>query len=619
MRAASLTVVAFAAFAVIQAGAASLPDSDLPDMVVTATGDESPVSSLGQSISVISSDDIEKHGWTILPQALRHVPGLHIGQSGAAGSPVSIYIRGSYSQHVLVMVDGVRMNDPSDTTRSADISGIDLSGVERIEIVRGPQSGLYGSDALSGVINIITQDGKQPSSLSVEAGSYETYRVAGSFNGKTGIVHYATSASYIDSEGFSSASDEYEGNSEKDGFSTMNLAARFGIQATESIFADISARYVDMESEYDLGGGPNADADDNVSNSEMFTIRGGLRYAKPDSIWSSKINCDYATIEREFNSSWGRDTFEGKNLETEWRNNFAVSDEHLLSAGIVYSDESAEGSGFDKETANTTGIYLQDEITYGDFNAVASVRYDDHDRFGSESTYRVAPSYMVSDGTRVKASVGSGFKAPSLYQLYAPAGTWGAVGNSDLNAEEMFAWDAGLEQVLVAGLLSVDLVWFQNEIDNMIEFANGFENIAEAETKGVELGITITPADSVVIKATYTYTDAKDKANDMQLIRIPENRATLDVSYAVTKRLDLNASMLYVDSRNDLYFDPTMFMSIDMKTDSYLTVDLAANYALTEMVSLFGRIENLTDEDYEEIYGYGTPDRSIYGGAKVLF
>ncbi len=619
MRAVSLTVAAFAAFTAIQVGAASLPESDLPDMIVTATGDESDVSTLAHSITVISSEEIEKHGWTTLPQALRHVPGMHIVQNGSPGSVASVFIRGTRSQHVLVMIDGVRINDPSRATRSADIAGIDLSGVERVEIVRGPQSGLYGSDAFSGVINIITQGGAQPSSLSVEAGSYETYRVVGTLNGKTGVVNFATSASYIDSEGFSSASDEYEGNHENDGFSTLNLSAKVGVQATESIFADISARYIDSENEYDLGAGPNADSDDNVAKGESISVRGGLRYAQPDSIWSSKITCDYASFDREYDSTWGIDTFDGDNLETEWRNNFAVNDVHMLAAGLVYMDESANGNGFGKETADILGVYLQDEIAYGDLNAVASLRYDSHDEFGDEVTYRVAPSYAVCAGSRLKASVGTAFKAPSLYQLYAPAGIWGPVGNDDLKAEEMFGWDIGLEQVLVADLLKFDLVWFQNDIDNMIEFANGYENVAEAETKGVEFGLIYTPVDSVIVNATYTYTDAKDKSTDTQLIRIPENRATLDVSYAVTKRLDMNATLLYVDSRNDLYFDPSMFMSVDVTTDSYMTLDIAANFALTEMVALFGRIENLTDEDYEEVYGYGTPDRSVYGGAKVLF
>jgi len=619
MKVVGLTVAAFAAISAVQVGAASMPDREMPEMVVTATGDESDISTLAHSISVISSADIEKHGWVTLPQALRHVPGLHVVQSGAPGSIVSVFIRGTRSQHVLVMVDGVRINDPSRATRSADIAGIDLSGVERIEVVRGPQSGLYGSDAFSGVINIITQDGKQPSSLSAEFGSYETYRVSGTLNTKTGIVDFASSASYIDSEGFSSASDKYEGNREKDGFSTLNLSAGVGVQATESLSADISARYVDTENEYDLGGGPNADTDQNVAKSERISVRGGLRYAEPDSIWTSKLTAGYSIFDREFDSAWGIDTFDGDNLETEWRNDFVIGESHVLSAGIVYSGESAEGSGFGKESADTTSAYLQDEVVCGDLNAVASVRYDSHDKFGDEVTYRVAPSYMVYSGSRLKGSVGTAFKAPSLYQLYAPAGMWGPVGNPDLDAEEMFAWDIGLEQVIVAGLLYADIVWFQNEIDNMIEFANGYENVAEAETKGVEVGLSLTPAESVMVSATYTYTDAKDKATDKQLVRIPENRVTLDVDYAVTKRLDLNAALLYVDSRNDRFYDSAMFMSVDVSMDSYFTVDLAANFALTDTVSLFGRIENVTDEEYEEIYGYGTPGRSAYGGAKMLF
>ena len=619
MKAVVRAAAVFAAVTAIQVSAVEPPDAEMPEMVISATGNETPVSTLAHSITVISQQDIERNGWTMLPEALRGVPGLHLVQNGAPGSPVGIFIRGTRSQHVLVMIDGVRVNDPSEVTRSADIAGIDLSGVRQIEIIRGPQSGLYGSDAFSGVINIITQDGGGRPSLLIEAGSYKTYRAIGSMNYKTGIVNFAASASYIDSEGFSSASDKYEGNSEKDGFTTINLSTRLGIQASDAVVADISARYVDAKSDYDLGGGPNADADANVADSESLYLSGTLRYAEPDSIWSSSLSCNYATFDREFDSTWGVDTFDGDNFESQWRNDFAVGSANLLSAGIVYSTESANGSGFGKEDADTVSAYLQDAVSFGALNAVASVRFDDHDRFGSEVTYRVAPSYTVCEGSRLKASVGTAFKAPSLYQLYAPAGPWGPVGNADLEAEEMFAWDLGVEQTVIDGLCSIDVVWFQNTIDNMIEFGSGYENVAEAESKGLEFGVIVTPADSVRINASYTYTDAKDKATDRQLIRIPENRANLDVAYSVTERLALNASLLYVDSRSDRYFDSTTFMTVDVKTDSYITLDLAANFDLTETVALFGRLVNVTDEEYEEVYGYGTSGRAVYGGAKVLF
>jgi len=617
---ASHTATVVATVATLCAQAAPPPETEMPEVVVTATGRETPVSSLGHAITLISRRDIEQHGWVTLPQALRHVPGVHLSQSGAPGAPVSVFIRGTRSQHALVMIDGVRINDPSRATRSANLADIDLDDVERIEVVRGPQSGLYGADALGGVINIITRRGDQRPGITVEAGSYATYRAAGRIGGRTGIVEYAASASYHDSQGFSSASDRYEGNSEDDGFSTFNVSAQFGLKPTEALSIDLSARYVDSENEYDLGAGPNADSRDNVAETETLSAHGALTYAKPDGIWSQTLSADYAVFDREFLTASDPSTFDGDNWEAEWRHDVALFDAHTLSLGVLYSDESAESDTFDEVTADTTGAYLQDECAYGPFNALASVRYDRHDQFGSEFTYRVAPAVMVEKThTRVKGSLGTGFKAPSLYQLYAPASAWGHIGNADLKPEEMFAWDVGLEQVIVPGLLSAEIVWFQNDIDNLIEFADGYENVAEAESKGVEVGAHVTPGAGLTVSATYTYTDSEDKTTGEKLIRIPEHRITLDIACAVTERLALNVSLLHIAERNDRYYDRSMFASVDTTTDDYTIANISASYDVTDNITVFGRVENVTDADYEEVYGYGTPGVSGYGGAKVRF
>jgi len=592
----------------------------MPEMVVTATGKETPVSSLAHAMSIISRRDITRHGWRTLPEALRHVAGLHISQSGGSGAPTSLFIRGTRSQHVLVMVDGVRVNDPSRATRSANLADVSLDDVERIEVVRGPQSGLYGTDAFSGVVNIITRRGARRPELSVEAGSYETFKVAGSLAGQTGVVEYAAAASYIDSEGFSSASDRYEGNTEDDPFSTLNVSARFGLKPTDSLSMDVSARYVDSENAYDLGAGPSADSPDNVSETESLSAHGAVSYGKPDGIWSQTLSGDYAVFDREFRTASGPSTFDGDSWEAEWRHDVVLFDAHTLSLGLVYSDESAESDTFSEVTADTAGIYLQDAFAHGPLNAVASVRYDDHDQFGDEVTYRIAPVVTIErTHSRIKGSVGTAFKAPSLYQLYAPASAWGPIGNADLAPEEMFAWDVGLEQTIVPDVMSAEVTWFQNDIEDMIDFATGYENVAEAESSGIEAGLQVTPVESLSIAATYTYTDSEDKETGKQLVRVPEHRITLDIGYAVTERLMLNATLLRVSEREDRYYDQSMQSSLDVQTDAYTVIDLSAAYDVTDDLTVFGRLENVTDEEYEEVYGYGTPGISGYGGAKVRF
>jgi len=264
------------------------------------------------------------------------------------------------------------------------------------------------------------------------------------------------------------------------------------------------------------------------------------------------------------------------------------------------------------------GVYLQDRMGYGPFDAVANVRYDEHETFGGEMTYRLAPSFeLAKAGTRLKGSVGTGFKAPSLYQLYAPATAWGPTGNADLDPETSLGWDAGVEQAIIPGVLTLGVTYFASDVKDLIEFVNGYENVSEVDDRGVEVMASLAPTDNLTVNATYTYTEAENKTTGAQLIRIPKDRATLSVAYDINVRTRVNAMVLYVGEREDRYFDSTMFTSLDVKADAYTVVNLAANFDLTDNVTLFGRVDNVFDEAYEEVYGYGTAGISGYGGVKV--
>ncbi len=600
--------------------AAETTTTQMPDMVVTPTGQASPISELGSSISVITGKQIEDNGWRTLPEALRAVPGLHVAASGAPGSTTTMFLRGSRTAHVVVLIDGVRINDPSGPTRAAYISGVDLSNVERIEVVRGPQSGLYGADAIAGVINIITKKAEEgvKSSVTVEAGSYETYRVGAALTSKQGILSGVASVSYLDSKGFSSANERYAGNDEADGFENFTASLQIGVKPSDSLSVDTVVRYTESQSEYDAGAGPAADADGNEADSEQVLAGIRTRFGASDAAWRQALNAQFSSFERTFKDSWGNSAFEGENWEAEWRHDFNVGKGHTLSAAASYRDESAETSSLPSVSADNIGVLVQDQLSCGSFDAVANVRYDDHEVFGDEVTYRVAPSYAIENsGTRFKASVGTGYKAPSLYQLYGPASPWGKVGNTELKPETSLGWDAGVEQMFADGLVSVGFTCFARDVEDQIEYLNGYENLSEAEHRGVELQASFNPTEALSVNASYTYTEAEDKDTGEQLIRVPKDRATLGVNYAIAQRANLSASVLYVGSRNDRYYDSSMYTSLDAVAGAYTVVNLAANMAVTDNVSVFGRVDNLFDEEYEEVYGYGTAGLSGYGGVKV--
>jgi len=600
--------------------AAETTATPMPDMVVTPTGQSASMYQLGHSVSVITAKQIAENGWRTLPEALRSLPGMHIVESGSPGSTVSIFIRGSRSAHTLVLVDGVRLNDPSGPTREAYIAGTDLANIERIEAVRGPQSGLYGADAIAGVVNIITKKAAEgvSGSVSVEAGSYDTYRAAAELASRQGNVSGVASVSYLDSEGFSSANERFPGNDEADGFENLNASVRLGVTPSEAVSVGATFKFTEWESEYDAGAGPGADVEGNVAEAEQILAGLNANLGASDARWQQTLRAQFATFDRTFSDSWGTSGFDGENWEAEWRHDLAIGDHHRLSAGASYRDETAETDTMTSMSADNVGVYIQDHMSHGALDIVESLRFDDHESFGGEWTYRIAPSYAIAKSdTRLKGSFGTGFKAPSLYQLYAPATAFGAIGNADLDPETSLGWDVGIEQVVVPDVFSCGVTYFSSDVDDQIEYVNGYENVSEVENRGVEVLATLTPTDDLDIRATYTYTEAENKDTREQLIRVPKDRATLEVAYAITERASVNAMVLHVGSRNDLYFDSTMFTSVDMMTDSYTVVNLAGSVDLTDNVTLFGRVDNVFDETYEEVYGYGTAGVSGYGGVKV--
>jgi len=588
-------------------------------IVVTATRTEEPAGSVPSSLTVITSDEIEKKQATTVLEVLREVPGLDVVQSGGPGKESSVLIRGGNSGHTLVMIDGVQVNSP--TLGSYNFADLTVDNIERVEIIRGPQSTLYGSDAMAGVINIITKKGKGAPKITVsaEAGSFSTYREAVSISGGSDKNTFSISFSRVDTDGISVAS-EKNGNTEDDGYKNTTAAARLGYRLSENIDLDLTLRSTDSKNDLDAVG---ADDLNYTQESKSLLASASVNHTVSD-IWDHSLQISLTDEGLEYkdpDTSWNNAEIDARIETADWQHNLSLLDDtNTLTFGYEY--EKQEGSNnsasFDNSIYNSA-FYLQDQMSFynDDLNLSAGLRNDDHSRFGDKTTYRLAASYLfATSGTRVKGSWGRGFKAPTLNDLFYQD-PWGSRGNPDLQSEESKGFDIGVEQPFSDAGLTISATYFQSDYDNLIDWveyapwAYEPQNIADSGVKGWEFGLEAKPAAGAYIKASFTITKTEDKSTGKELARRPENKGSLSLGWQPEKAsIDLTvnyAGQRWSDSKNT------------EKLDSYTKADLALACKITNIVTLFGRVENLTDEEYEEVKGYQTPGQSYYGGLKAIF
>ena len=289
-----------------------------------------------------------------------------------------------------------------------------------------------------------------------------------------------------------------------------------------------------------------------------------------------------------------------------------------------YHDQGIWGlysSIFPLKQAHTAGIFLQDQIRVADqFFATVGLRIDHHSQFGTEVTYRLAPAYYIQHtGTKLKITYGTGFKSPSLYQLYAPGTLYGSIGNEDLNPEKSTGWDSGFEQHFLKGKIVFGATYFFNVFKDLInfDFAKGYINIGRAESKGAELFIHTHPIKELVLKASYTKTDAKDKDTDTPLLRRPKHKLAVTLGYNFLEKGDVNLSLFHVGEREDV--DTSSWPSSQVTLPSYTLLNTAFSFDITPHIQIFIRLDNVLNVKYEMLKGYGTPGFSFYSGATISF
>ncbi len=606
------------------------------EIVVTATRIETPSTRLGSSTTVITRREIERKGKATVFELLRTVPAVDVVQAGGPGRTTSVFIRGAKPEHTLVLIDGVEMNDPISPGRSYDLAHLTTDNIERIEIIRGPQSTLYGSDAMGGVINIITRkgEGRPGGFVSFEAGSFATFRERAGISGERGWMNYSIGFSRWDTEGISSAGEGY-GNTEKDGYRNTSFSARLGLVPAGDVDVDFVVRYTGSEADIDNAGGRGGDDPNYTVDSEELLLSMGLRFLLLNDIWEQKFSLSLADHDRDYRNYRDADhpynlsssSYDGRVVEFDWQNHFYIHESNILTMGLESEKEEGESeyysesiwgpytTTFRKRSIRTTGYYLQDQISLWDsWFTTLGIRVDDNSRYGTKTTYRIASVYSFQKtGTRIRGSYGTGFKAPSLFQLFS------RYGNEGLEPEESTGWDIGIEQSLPGGTI-LGVTYFHNTFEEMIEYdtkTSMYTNIAEAETRGVEMFVSLQPVDALTTRITYTYMETEDRTTQSELLRRPRNKAGLDMAYRFSERGDVEMDVVYVGKRYDNDYSTLPARRVEL--DDYVVVDLAVSYRIGRHIQVFARGENLLDEDYEEVKGYGTPGRSGFGGVRFSF
>ncbi|MGW8311016.1 MAG: TonB-dependent receptor plug domain-containing protein [Thiogranum sp.] len=623
----------------------SLATAGQDPIVVTATRIATPESELGSSVTVITSDDIQRRQYKSVPEALRMVPGVDVVQSGGVGQQTSVFLRGASSSHTLLLVDGINFSDPSSPNGAVDFSGLTLDNVERIEIVRGPQSTLYGANAIGGVINIITRRGEGPPrvTLSMQAGNHSTMWQQAGVTGAGEVFDYSASGTHLNTHASSVTPDDLRGGlpAEADRYRNDTLSARLGLQAGETLDFVLTGRYVKDKQDIDPEVAFGTIEDDNARlKNRKFFVRAEANAALLDGRWDAGLAASYTDYNRRNDNprtdpfaTLQQTRFQGDTQELSLDNDLYLDEAHTVTVGGGTKKESMHNDGFSdfggfvvselsRASERTNYAYLQDQFSFSDrVFGTAGVRLDDRDDFGSETTWRMTGVYRQRPtDTRLTGSVGTGFRAPSLFELYGfTPNNFGSAyrGNPDLQPEKSLGWELGLEQSLWTDRLSFGVTYFRNDVKDLIEtvfdanFNSTSENIDKVHLRGFESFIAVEPTSRLSMRVDYTFTDAEvSDSSDRPLLRRPRKKASAHIDYAPLEKLGLYLGTDYVGDRKDI--DRETGAIVDA-TD-YIVFNTAITWQLLPAFRLEARVNNLLDEHYEPADGFEALGRNYLLG-----
>ena len=592
-------------------------------VVVTSSRVATPVREVGTAVSVITSEDIELRGFNSMADLLRSQPGIGVSNAGGAGKQTSLRIRGEEGYRTLVLIDGVEVSDPTGTQVGPTFSHImTTSDLERVEILRGPQGFMYGADA-GGVVNIMTRNGEGDlqGQVGLESGKFGTQQVEANVSAGSETGEFFVSVSDTETDGFNSReADSVVGDD--DGYDNTTIHAKFGINVGDSGRLQLVARDIDARNEFDNCGFPTVH--DCVGETEQSIYRLSADFGS-DSLTHS-FAYGVTDIDRD-NLTSGVSSFatEGELNRLEYTGSYRPSESATIVYGIDLEEEDIIASDGQAMQRDQDAFYFEYQRRINDnFFVTAGARVDDNDDFGEHTSARATIAYLsdLSGGASIKyrASYGTGFRAPSLSEIAYNRGPFSfpPASNLILNEETSGGYDLGIEVTTDSGLY-FEATYFDQEIKDEIFFdLSGFSGYLQTpgtiQSQGIELATTLPLNDQWSLTGNLTFNDTEDSSGQDR-IRRPKRLGNVGVQYASTdEKFRFFAGYRLSQDSTDEIFGLGRF-----PLDDYEVLDLSATYAVSDLIEVYGRIENATDEDYRETIGFFTGGSAAYGGVRLRF
>jgi vitamin B12 transporter len=606
--------------------ASPLDETELQSIVVTATRIPTPELQIASSVTVVTAAEIAARQIRTLPDLLKEVPGLNIVQSGGPGGQTSVFLRGTNSNHTKVLIDGIDVGDPSNSNASFDFGQLLTQDIQKVEVLRGPQSGLYGSDAIGGVINVITKSGSGPpqASASLEGGSFDSFNQMGHLSGSLDQFHYAATIDHLHSGATAvTPLDNLPPGQQRidDAYDNLTASTKLGFDVTEHFDLGVVARYTDSHLHFtgdNFATFPSTpDTSQSESTTRQYYTRASAHLVSFGGVLEQTLGAAYGNIKsRDFSPDGPPTDNFGARVKFDWQGIVALAKNEKLVLGAEHQRDSITVPISASTDINSGYAELQSNFSERLYDTLAW-RFDDNDRFGSKVTYRFAPAYLIKEtGTKLKGSVGTGFKAPTLSEMFQSFPDFGFFANPNLRPETSLGWDLGVDQSLGDALI-LGVTYFHNDIKNLIDTnATTYLNIGRAVTNGVESFVTYQPIQTLTFRLDYTYTQATDQTTRLELLRRPKNKESLNTNWQATDRLSLNATVLSVSSWVDTNRDGSIPR---LNAPGYTTVDMAAIYDLSSHWALTGRITNLLNRHYQNPDAFDQPTLGAFAGIKAKF
>jgi vitamin B12 transporter len=602
----------------------------LQPIVVTPTRLPLPESEVASSITVITADEIERKQERTLSDVLSDVPGLNVVQTGGPGSATAVFMRGTNPNQVKVLLDGIDVGDPSAIEGTFNFEHILTSDIARVEVLRGPQSALYGANAIGGVINIITKKGSGPAQLTagLEGGSFGTFNqnagVSGSvsrFNYAFDVAHFHSSDTSVTPNDLIPPGRSLTGNS----YDNKTVSTKLGADVTDNLDLDLVARLIDTALDFTADDALGPESQKSEENKRQLYTRGTAHLVLFDGILDQTLGLAYAGFRQwdwDPNMPAGSSNGNGDRLKLDWQGNVALAAGQVLTLGAEHElDKIATDVGPVSAHVNNDAGFVQLQSSFGPrfFNAL-SLRYDDNEQFGGKVTYRIAPAILIPEtGTRLKATYGTAYNPPTLVELYQSFPAFDFLANPNLKPETSTGYDAGFEQAVLGKIVQFGATYFHNDTDNLITInaaSTSYANVGKATSYGVESFVAWQVSPPLSLRADYTYTIANDDILKEELLRRPRHKASLDASYKVTAALTFSATLLYVGPWVDVNRAGTVS---DVLVNGYSVVNIAGSYDFGHGVTGFARIDNLLDRHYQDPLGFERPGLGVFAGVRIAF